>query len=120
MVQKISSAMKSRSKKIIVGLQRKKKIAYYANPKFCIPITVVLPANSFYSQIEKHLRNEPTILPIADGKITWKQFVKYNRGFNQIKMDIIQAEERNFPDKAWDNVANRIVKMVKKHHQPVE
>lgn len=119
MKKKITSAIKSRTVKIVASLKRTRKIVYLANPKSHIPHDIAMPAPSFYGRIEKHLQNEATIVPVIKEKITWKKFVKYNRGFKQLRIEIIRAEGRNYPDKAWDNVANRVIKVLKKNHEPL-
>ncbi|MFA6255975.1 MAG: hypothetical protein WC606_02215 [Candidatus Absconditabacterales bacterium] len=78
-----------------------------------------MPTNVFYEKFEHHLQNNQTIVPVVDDKLTWKLLVKYNPTFIKLKLDIIKLESRNFPDKAWDNVANRLVRVLKQYHESV-
>lgn len=112
MKKKITSVIKSRFK-------RKEKAVYEPNPKLNIPHNVSMPGVSFYDKFEHHLQNNKTIVPVIDDKMTWKLLVKHNPVLRRLRSEIIVAEKRNFPDQAWDNVANRLVKVLKRYHEPM-
>lgn len=121
MVKKLTARIKKKSDALIARLKKKPtKFVYYANPKSHIPHDITMPSHSFYERIEHHLRTEATIVPVTKELLTWNKFVRYNPGFKRLRGDIIRADLRNYPDRAWDLVARNIVRVVKKHHKMVE
>gem|GEM_PF-1994165 len=120
---KLAARFKKKSDAFLARLKKKrlpKKFVYYANPKLHIPYNITMPSQSFYDMIEQHLRTEVTILPVTKVPLTWKKFVRHNPGFKRLKNDIIRAERRNYPDRAWDRVARNVARLVKKHHMLIK
>lgn len=96
----------------ILGRKKKEVIEYPPMSKFVIPSTVSMPAYSFYGKIEQHVRYHKTFVP-SGKKITWGLLTKHNPCLLEIQNKIIIHEGRNFPDKAWDNVAFGLVVLIK-------
>lgn len=118
-MKKKIAAIRSKSGKIVSRFKRTKKVVYQPNPTSHIPHTISMPGVSFYEKFEHHLQNSQTVIPVIDDKLTWKLLVKHNPKLNQLRGEIILREGRNYPDKAWDNVAHRLVKVLQKNHLPV-
>lgn len=95
----------------ILGLSKKEVFEYPPMSKFVIPANVSMPAYSFYGKIEQHVRNHKTFIP--SGKITWGLLTKHNPCLLETENKIIVYEGRNFPDKAWNNVALNLVNLIK-------
>jgi hypothetical protein len=120
MKKKITAAIKSRTGKIVAKFKKTPTVVYSANSKSHIPHTISMPGMSFYDKFEHHLQNNHVVIPQIDGKLTWELLTKHNPKLRRVRVELLLIEKRNYPDKAWDNVANRLLKVLKKYHEPME
>jgi len=90
-------------------------LVYELKKNAIVPYNFKVPTYSFLGKIEQHLRNHQTVVPVVDN-ITWKQLLEYNPALITMQKNIIAYEGRDFPDQAWDLLANRLIRFLREYH----
>jgi hypothetical protein len=92
-------------------------VTHLPNPKFCLPSSIHIASDFLHKQLEEHFTHHEVFVPIVDENLTWPLLVQYNPLIAGLSAEVIGFEGRDYPDKAWDVIANKLAEMVYATHQ---